>query len=189
MDKEQMFEDIIQVMAEDMAPTMGCTGPISYIYSAAIVRNLAGGTKIHHIKCLASGKFCARMGEVVTPGLPENTLEMACAAGAVAGMPEKKFEVIKDITPEQTMEALELSKTRVEVIPFWEAPELVYIDTTVETDMGVGRAIIRGGMLNVVHKEKNGEVIDSVDEAAAAGYICGFWHIRGCHCYGVHDSH
>lgn len=168
MDKTMMFNEISQIMADDMAPTMGCTGPISYIFSAAAARELAGGSEVRHIKCLASGKFCARMGEVVTPGLPEDTLEMACAAGAVAGVTAKNFEVIKDITEEQTARALELSKTAVEVIPDWDAPELVYIDTTVETEAGTGRVIIRGGMLNIIHKERNGEVIEHKEYVSAA---------------------
>ena len=42
MNKEAMFEEISRIMQEDMAPTMGCTGPISYIFSAAAARELAG---------------------------------------------------------------------------------------------------------------------------------------------------
>ena len=38
MNKEAMFEEISRIMQEDMAPTMGCTGPISYIFSAAAAR-------------------------------------------------------------------------------------------------------------------------------------------------------
>lgn len=169
MNKEAMFEEISRIMQEDMAPTMGCTGPISYIFSAAAARELAGGTEVRRVRCQASGKFCARMGEVVTPGLPEDSLEIACAAGAVAGNTAKKFEVIKDITPEETALAQKLAHTVVEVIPDWDAPELVYMDTTVETEEGTGRVIIRGGMLNIVYKEKNGEVLYSADYSAAKG--------------------
>lgn len=169
MNKEAMFEEISRIMQEDMAPTMGCTGPISYIFSAAAARELAGGTEVRRVRCQASGKFCARMGEVVTPGLPEDSLEIACAAGAVAGITAKKFEVIKDITPEETALAQKLAHTVVEVIPDWDAPELVYMDTTVETEEGTGRVIIRGGMLNIVYKEKNGEVLFSADYSAAKG--------------------
>ena len=77
MNKEAMFEEISRIMQEDMAPTMGCTGPISYIFSAAAARELAGGTEVRRVRCQASGKFCARMGEVVTPGLPEADAMMA----------------------------------------------------------------------------------------------------------------
>ena len=66
MNKEAMFEEISRIMQEDMAPTMGCTGPISYIFSAAAARELAGGTEVRRVRCQARGKFCARMGEVVT---------------------------------------------------------------------------------------------------------------------------
>ena len=159
----QMFDELVKIMHEDMAPTLGCTGPISFIYTSAVAREVVGGNNIKHIKCVANGKFCARMGEVVTPGLPEDNLEIACAIGAVAGDSSKLYEVIKDKTPEQVERAQELSKTSVEVIPDWDAKDLVYVDVSVETENGVGRCVVSGTMRNIILKERNGEVIFKSD--------------------------
>lgn len=161
-DKLKMFDEICDIMDKEMAPTLGCTGPILFILSSTCARELVGGNEIKHIKCVANGRFAARMGEVVTPGLPEDNLEIACAAGAVAGDSSRNFEVIKGITPEQVAKALELSKDRVEVIADWDAPAFLYVDTTVETECGTGRVIYWGA--NIILKEKNGEVIFKSDK-------------------------
>ena len=166
MDKERqeaMFDELLSIMESDMAPTIGCTGPISFIYTSAMAREIVGGTEVKHIKCVANGTFCARMGEVVTPGLPEDNLQIACAIGAIAGDSSKMYEVIRDKTPEQVELAWKLSKTGVEVIPDWEAKDLVYVDVTVETEKGTGRCIISGTMRNVIRKERNGEVLFQSD--------------------------
>lgn len=157
------FEELLKIMDDDMAPTIGCTGPISFIYTSAAAREIVGGSDIKHIKCIANGNFCARMGEVVTPGLPEDSLEIACAIGAVAGKTAKLYEVIKDKTPEQVERAYELSKTSVEIIPDWDAKDLVYLDVSVETENGVGRCVVSGTMRNVILKEKNGEILFKSD--------------------------
>lgn len=162
-EKETMFEELLSIIEKDMAPTIGCTGPISFIYTSAVAREISGGSDIKHIKCVANGNFCARMGEVVTPGLPEDNLQIACAIGAVAGDSSKLYEVIKDKTPEQVEKAYELSKTSVEIIPDWEAKDLVYVDVTVETENGTGRCAVSGTMRNIILKEKNGEVIYKSD--------------------------
>ncbi len=176
-DKEKMFDALCKIMHDDMAPTMGCTGPISFIYSSAAAREVIGGNEILSIECIANGKFCARMGEVVTPALPEDTLEMACAAGAVAGITEMKYEVIRDITQQQIETAKSILPS-VKVIPDWTAPELVYIDTTVTTELGTGRALIRGGMINVILLEKNGQTVftsDYKESSADSGHeIAGY---------------
>ena len=38
MDKEKLFADLSEALASDMAPTIGCTGPIGYIHAAAAAR-------------------------------------------------------------------------------------------------------------------------------------------------------
>ena len=42
----QMFDELVKIMHEDMAPTLGCTGPISFIYTSAVAREVVGGNNI-----------------------------------------------------------------------------------------------------------------------------------------------
>lgn len=183
-DQAAMFEELLDIMSKDMAVTVGCTGPISFIYTSAVARELSGGSNVKHIRCVANGKFCARMGEVVTPGLPEDNLEIACAIGAVAGDSSKLYEVIKDKTPEQVALAQKLSKTSVEIIPIWDAKDLVYVDVTVETENGTGRCVVSGTMRNIILKERNGEILYESDYVPGQKKSCDQPPISK---YTIHD--
>lgn len=164
MNKEERFSLIKTAMAERMAPTMGCVGPMAFIHTAAVAARIAGGQEIKKIVCRANGKFAARMGEVVTPNLPEENLELALSIGAIGGIPEKHFEVIKHVSKEQVDQALVLSKSgKVEVIPDWKICDLIYVDVTVETEAGTGRAVEAKNACEIYLKEHNGEVIYKVD--------------------------
>ena len=164
MNKQERFDVIKKAISERMAPTMGCTGPMAFIHTAAVAAKLAGGKEIKKIVCRANGKFAARMGEVVTPGLPEENLELALSIGAIGGIPEHNYEVIKHVSKEQVDQALALSKSgKVEVIPDWKICDLIYVDVTVETEAGTGRAVEAKGACEVYLKERNGEVIERVD--------------------------
>lgn len=95
---KQNYQDYISVLKEELIPAMGCTEPIAIAYAGAIARQ--------HLGCLperveigVSGNIIKNVKSVIVPntgGL--RGIEVAAAAGIVAGNAAKELKVIADVS-------------------------------------------------------------------------------------------
>lgn len=148
---------ILNLLREEVKPALGCTGPVVFAYVAAQARDAVGGTP-RRIMIRADKDKCSKEDDVGTPGTAVPGVKMAAALGAFAGDPEAKMEVLHSVTPELERAAYALCRAGLVSLEVdWDVPTIgIYIDITVETENGTGRAAVIKNHTNLVHKSANG---------------------------------
>ncbi len=154
-----MKQELYDILRGEVKPALGCTGPIGICYAAAQAKAAVGGT-VHSITARMDWGMSAKCDDVGFPGTEYLGVEMALALGAVCGDPKAGLEVLHTVTPEGEREARAVAKDHVTVLPQWQRDNLdIYLDVTVETDRGTGRAVVAHRSDGLVYQEANGQVI------------------------------
>lgn len=165
--EEKRYQDYVNILREELVPAMGCTEPIAIAYAAAVARKALGRTA-ERMEVAASGNIIKNVKSVFVPntgglrGIPA-----AAAAGMAAGDPDKRLEVICQVTPAQQEEIRAyLARTPIEVKL---SPSPFIFDIGVTAWAGKDRAKVRivNYHTNIVLVEKNGEVLHRVEAEAA----------------------
>ncbi len=160
MDKTSaIYQDFLQILREELIPAMGCTEPIALAYGAAVARKTLGALP-ERVRVQVSGNLIKNVKSVIVPntggmrGIPA-----AVAAGIVAGDAERKLEVIASVTPQQKQEILAfLQQHPISVEPA-ETPLTFDYIITLEAGSDTVTLRIANYHTNIVHLEKNGEVL------------------------------
>lgn len=162
-----MYEELYGILKSEIRPALGCTGPISGCYCAAEAYDAIGG-EIKKITAVIDWGVGAKIDDVCFPGTEMLGAEMAIALGAVCGDAKAGLEVLHTVTPEGEFKARRVAEL-VEIKPAWERPDLgMFVDITIETDKGVGRAAIMNKSDGLILKERNGEVLFEKEPEASA---------------------
>lgn len=147
----------VAVLQNNLRPAMGCTEPIAIAYAAALCRR-ALGCLPDKARVLASGNIIKNAKSVTVPNTDgRKGIEAACAAGLVAGSPEKELQVIADITPEKRQAiGAYLAKQAITVSV---KPDARLFDILVEAEGGghTASARIADRHTNVVDVERDGQ--------------------------------
>ena len=96
----QKYQDYINVLKEELIPAMGCTEPIAIAYAGAIAREHLGCLP-ERVEIEVSGNIIKNVKSVIVPntgGL--RGIEVAAAAGIVAGDAAKVLKVISEVSTE-----------------------------------------------------------------------------------------
>lgn len=96
----QKYQDYINVLKEELIPAMGCTEPIAIAYAGAIAREHLGCLP-ERVEIEVSGNIIKNVQSVIVPntgGL--RGIEVAAAAGIVAGDAAKELKVISEVSTE-----------------------------------------------------------------------------------------
>ena len=96
----QKYQDYINVLKEALIPAMGCTEPIAIAYAGAIAREHLGCVP-ERVEIEVSGNIIKNVKSVIVPntgGL--RGIEVAAAAGIVAGDAAKELKVISEVSTE-----------------------------------------------------------------------------------------
>lgn len=96
----QKYQDYINVLKEELIPAMGCTEPIAIAYAVAIAREHLGCLP-ERVEIEVSGNIIKNVKSVIVPntgGL--RGIEVAAAAGIVAGDAAKELKVISEVSTE-----------------------------------------------------------------------------------------
>lgn len=160
MDKNsKIYQSYVKILEEELIPAMGCTEPIALAYGAARCRDLLGKMP-DKVIVRASGSIIKNVKSVVVPntgGL--KGIEAAAAAGIVAGIAEKKLEVLSEVTADQIEE---IGRFRTEKnISVEYLDEGFTFDIIIVESAGDDEAKIRitNTHTNLVYEEKNGCVL------------------------------
>ena len=97
----QKYQDYINVLKEELIPAMGCTEPIAIAYAGAIAREHLGCLP-ERVEIEVSGNIIKNVKSVIVPntgGL--RGIEVAAAAGIVAGDAAKELKVISEVSTEE----------------------------------------------------------------------------------------
>ena len=166
---DETYRAYTAVLREELVPAMGCTEPIAVAYAAALARDLLGGVP-ERLVVEASGSIIKNAKSVVVPhtgGL--KGLEVAAAAGVVAGRPERELDLLSG-AGEGTGEAVRafLARVRVEVSAL-DSGEAFDLRVTAERGGDSGRVRLTGGHTRVVLRERNGVAAEGGTAAPETG--------------------
>jgi L-cysteine desulfidase len=95
------YSNYLSILREELIPAMGCTEPVSLAYAAALARQELGKCP-ERVLLELSGNFVKNVKNLVVPNTGgRKGMAAAVAAGIVAGKPEKKLEVIAQVTEKE----------------------------------------------------------------------------------------
>ena len=160
--KKEIYSAYTEILKEELMAAMGCTEPIALAYAAAIARRELNDLP-DKVLVQTSGSIIKNVKSVIVPNTGHlKGIPAAAAAGIVAGDPKKELEVIASVTKEQITAMKEfLQTTPVEVEHIDNG---ITFDIIVTLTRGTDTSMVRiaNYHTNVVHIEKNGEVIRDI---------------------------
>ena len=158
---QKLYSAYLNILREELLPAMGCTEPIALAYAAASARALLGKMP-EKVRVDVSGNLIKNAMGVTVPNTDGmRGIEAAVAAGVVAGNAKKKLECIAAVNDSDRENIREYLAKNIITVELCES-ELAF-DCTVTVEAEGESALIRmaNAHTNIVHREKNGEVISS----------------------------
>lgn len=161
----ERYSAYIQILKEELVPAMGCTEPIALAYAAAKAREVLGEMP-DRVLVEASGSIIKNVKSVIVPNTNHlKGIPAAAVAGIVAGRPEKKLEVIAEVSLEEIAQMKEFLET----VPI----DVKHIDQGITFDIVVtlykgdsyAKVRIANYHTNIVLVEKNHEILSKVEVA------------------------
>ncbi|BAL00915.1 putative transporter [Oscillibacter valericigenes Sjm18-20] len=152
-------KELLAILQKEVVPALGCTGPTAVSYVAAEAATAVGGTPLK-VEVKVDRHIGTKNSDVGIPGTSAVGLKMAAALGALVGDAAVGLNVLHNVTPQDEKKALAFSKSgAVTVEPDLETEILgLFMDCTVTTDKGIGRAVVVKTHTNLVYREANGKV-------------------------------
>ena len=94
----------VSILKAHLIPAMGCTEPIAIAYAAAVAARALGEVP-EKAQVLVSGNIIKNAKSVTVPNTAgRKGIEAACAAGLIAGDPDKELQVIASVSEAQLQE-------------------------------------------------------------------------------------
>ena len=155
----EKWRELHEILKKEVVPALGCTGPTAVSYVAAEAATAVGGTPIK-VEVKVDRHIGTKNSDVGIPGTTVVGLKMAAALGALAGDAAAGLEVLHNVTPEDEKRALEFAKSGNVTIDVDLETDILglFMDCTVTTDKGVGRAVVVKTHTGLVYREANGVV-------------------------------
>ena len=152
-------DELLTILKNEVKPSFGCSGPIEAALAACEAANAVGGD-ILKIKALIDKDMCTKNSDVGIPPTGIKGMRNALLIGALCGKPGKGLNVLSDADIDTVEACIQQSKDiEVDIQPDWECQTIgIYTDVIVETNKGVGRAIIAKSHSNLVYLEANGHI-------------------------------
>ena len=151
------YDAYVQILKEELITAMGCTEPIALAYAAARCKELLGKLP-EKVIVKVSGSIIKNVKSVVVPNTGGmKGIRAAVAAGFVAGRPEKRLEVISQVSDEE--------RAAIQAYTEQADMEICYLDSgrvfdiIIEAVAGEDTAKVRiaNYHTNIVLEERNGE--------------------------------
>ena len=156
---DRLYQQYLDILAEELRPAMGCTEPIALAYVGAKARQLLGKLP-ERVDIGVSGNIIKNVKSVIVPntgGL--HGIGPAVCAGIVCGDPDQELEVISAVTDAQRAElAAFLDSAQIEI---HSAKSCLVFDIDLKLYAGEDSVRLRivNHHTNLVYMEKNGEVL------------------------------
>lgn len=171
------YSAYISILKEELIPAMGCTEPIALAYGAAKAREVLGAIP-DRVVIGASGSIIKNVKSVIVPNTDRmKGIPAAAAAGIVAGDSSRELEVIASVTKEQIAGMRAFLKDTPIIVE--HVDNGLTFDIIVTVYHGADSAMVRivNYHTNIVHIEKNGEVllevsVDGEDESGLTDRSC-----------------
>jgi len=169
---------LIEILYKEVVLALGCTEPAAVALASAWAAKAVGETPKTIMVSVDKNIYKNGLG-VGVPGTGEVGLHIAAAAGAVGGDPSLGLKVLQALSYDDVQRAKQLVAENAVSIQIRPDAHDVYVDATVTTEHGMGRASIRGRHDNVITVFCNDQVFpefqrtenDTVVETLAASPV------------------
>lgn len=152
-----MNDKYTEVLKEELVMALGCTEPIALAYASAVARKELGAFP-EKITAVCSGNIIKNVKGVTVPNSGgQKGIEVAVILGALGGNPDRKLEVLTEITQEQIEESRRLVNSDFCRVELAEGVANLYICIAAEKKGDVVKVEILDKHTNIVNIEKNGE--------------------------------
>ena len=149
----------VSILKSHLRPAMGCTEPIAIAYAAAVARR-ALGCLPEKASVWTSGNIIKNAMAVTVPNTDgRKGIDAACAAGLVAGNPDRELQVIADVTAEQRAELTDYLARKCISVNLKPDARLFDILVEVEADGHRASARIANRHTNVVDVIRDGQTL------------------------------
>ncbi|MFD2444397.1 serine dehydratase subunit alpha family protein [Bacillus sp. CGMCC 1.16607] len=154
MDQQKM----IRILEQELVVALGCTEPVAIALASATAKKYIK-KPVQEIIVQVSGNILKNAKAVGIPGMKSTGIDFATAIGFVAGNPDKKLEVLENLTAEDETEALKLIQTGRINVAIAESPKKLYIEITAKSDEEQVKVVIADNHSNITLIEVNGKAI------------------------------
>ena len=153
------IDSYCRLLEHELITAIGCTEPIAIAYAASAMRDALGALP-ERMHVIVSGNILKNAKSVVVPGTDgKKGIAAAAAVGVIAGETARKLEVITNVSPAQREELDRyLSATPIS-IECGDGDLALDIRITGWHGDDVSMVRIAVNHTNIVHLEKNGEVL------------------------------
>ena len=164
--EKHVYEEYLAILKEELVPALGCTEPIAIAYAAAKAREVLGKMpESITVKC--SGNIIKNVKAVIVPTTGDmKGIETSAILGAVGGNPDKKLEVLVDVTDEDLALTRKLLKEKICHVELLEGVSNLQIIVELKAEEDTSLAEIAFAHTNIVRLEKNGKIIFSKEKKA-----------------------
>ena len=156
---QNVYREYLAILREEIGPALGCTEPIAIAYAAAKARSVLGRLP-EHIDVRCSGNIIKNVKAVIVPTTGNmKGIETSAVLGAVGGNPDKKLEVLTDVSPKDLELTWELLRKKICSVSLLEGVSNLQI--IVEMTAGQESALVEIAFshTNIVRIEHNGTVV------------------------------
>jgi L-cysteine desulfidase len=155
MDKN-VYDKYVKVLNEELVAALGCTEPIALAYASAVARKELGAFP-EKMTAICSGNMIKNVKGVTVPNSGnQKGIKAAVILGALGGNPDKKLEVLTDITLEHIEQSKQLEQTDFCQVELAEGVANLYICIVAQWKEDVVKVEILDKHTNIVNIEKNG---------------------------------
>ena len=126
-----IYDNYVKILRKELVPALGCTEPIALAYASAKAREVLGEFP-EHMTVWCSGNIIKNVKSVIVPntgGL--RGIEVAAAAGIVAGDAAKELKVISEVSTEAVSAIHKFLETTPITVNFSDSKKIFDIMITV----------------------------------------------------------
>lgn len=153
-----MKEFLYELLKKELKPATGCTEPVAIAYAASLAkRALPLNQEITKISIFASVNIIKNAMYVTIPGTDLIGIDLSAALG-VQVKPDKKFELLQDLTNQDISEAVRFVKDYPVTINASDSVKKLYIEVRIETKTSCAKVIIEDKHDYIALIEVDGEV-------------------------------
>ncbi len=154
---ETIRKEYLAILREEIVPALGCTEPIAIAYAAARARVVLGCLP-EKITVYCSGNIIKNVKAVIVPTTGNmKGIETSAILGAVGGNPDKKLEVLTDVTEEDLALTRRLLKEEICHVELLEGVSSLQIIVKMSAGKDTSLVEIAFAHTNIVRIERNGE--------------------------------
>lgn len=162
-----VYEEYLTILKEELVPALGCTEPIAISYGAAKAREVLGAMP-EEIVVRCSGNIIKNVKAVIVPTTGNmKGIETSAILGAVGGNPDKKLEVLVDVTDEDLDMTRRLLKEKICRVELIEGVSNLQIIVEMKKGEDTSLVEIAFSHTNIVRIEKNSQVLFSKEMEAS----------------------